>query len=79
MSFKKAYFPIIVFGIYDDLTSDQVPGQLKYDVCMTEQVSDPHGTKIAGRHMAMIPEQAHLLGVLGGVVSAVRSATGAGL
>ena len=33
--------------------SEHVPGQLKYDVCMTEQVSGPQGTKIAGRHMVM--------------------------
>ena len=46
---------MIFFGIYDDLTSEHVPGLLKYDVCMTEQVSGPQGTKIAGRHMAMIP------------------------
>ena len=46
---------MIIFGIYDDLTSEHVPGRLKYDVCMTEQVSGPQGTKIAGRHMAMIP------------------------
>ena len=46
---------MIFFGIYDNLTSEHVPGLLKYDVCMTEQVSGPQGTKIAGRHMAMIP------------------------
>ena len=46
---------MIIFGIYDDLTSEHVPGRLKYDVCMTEQVSGPQGTKIAGRHMAMFP------------------------
>ena len=43
-------------NIYDDLTSEHVPGQLKYDVCMTEQVSGPQGTKIAGRHMVMAPK-----------------------
>ena len=55
MSVLKANFLMIIFGIYDDLTSEHVPGLLKYDVCMTEQVSGPQGTKIAGRHMAMIP------------------------
>ena len=55
MSVIKAYFPIFFFGIYDDLTSEHVLGLLKYDVCMTGQVSGPQGTKIAGRHMAMIP------------------------
>ena len=55
MSVIKAYFPMIFFGIYDDLTSEHVPGLLKYDVCMTEQVSGQHRTKIAGQHMAMIP------------------------
>ena len=48
-------FPNIFFGIYDDMTSEHVPGLLKYDVCITEQVSSPQGPKIAGRHMAMIP------------------------
>ena len=47
---------MIFFGIYDNLTSEHVPGLPKYDVCMTEQVSGPQGTKIAGRHMAMIPK-----------------------
>ena len=56
MSVLKANFLMIIFGIYDDLTSEHVPGLLKYDVCMTEQVSGPQGTKIAGRHMAMIPK-----------------------
>ena len=37
------------------MTSDYVPVQPKYDVCMTEQVSGPQGTKIAGRHMVMAP------------------------
>ena len=46
---------MIFFGIYDDLTSEHVPGLLKYDVCMTEQVSGQHWTKIAGQHMAMTP------------------------
>ena len=36
---------------------EHVPGLLKYDVCMTEQVSGPQGPKIAGRHMAMIPQK----------------------
>ena len=49
-------FPNSLFSIYDDLTLEHVPGQLKYDVCMTEQVSGPQGTKIAGRHMVMIPK-----------------------
>ena len=55
MSVIKAIF---FFHIYDNLTSEHVPGQLKYDVCMTEQteqVSGPQGTKIAGRHMVMAP------------------------
>ena len=51
----KAYFPIFVLGIYDEITSEHVPGQLKYDLCMTEQVSGPQGTIIAGRHMVMAP------------------------
>ena len=55
MSVIKAFFPIIYFSIYDNLTSEHVPGQLKYDVCVTEQVSGPQGTKIAGRHMVMAP------------------------
>ena len=38
------------------MTSEHVPGQLKYDACMTKQVSGPQGTKIAGRHMAMFPK-----------------------
>ena len=56
MSVLKAYFPIFFIGIYDDLTSEHVPGQQKYDACMTKQVSGPQGTKIAGRHMAMFPK-----------------------
>ena len=56
MSVKKAYFPVI-FGIYDDLTSEHIPVQLKYDVCMTEQVSGPQVNKIAGRLMVMVPNQ----------------------
>ena len=54
-------FPNNFFSIYDNLTSEHVPGQLKYDLCMTEQVSGPQGTIIAGRHMVMIPNcmQAH--------------------
>ena len=55
MSVIKSSFPNISFGIYDDLTSEHVSGLLKYDVCMTEQVPGPQGTKIAGRHMVMIP------------------------
>ena len=42
------------------MTSEYAPGLLKYDVCMTEQVSGPQGTKIAGRHMVMIPKS-HIL------------------
>ena len=55
MSVIKAYFPVF-FCIYDNLPSEHVPGQLKYDACMTKQVSGPQGTKIAGRHMAMFPK-----------------------
>ena len=55
MSVIKSSFPNISFGIYDDLTSEHVSGLLKYDLCMTEQVPGPQGTKIAGRHMVMIP------------------------
>ena len=55
MSVIKAYFQILFFGIYNDLTSEHVPSQLKYDACMTEQVPGPQRTKIAGRHMAMFP------------------------
>ena len=64
MSLIRAYFPIFqelisqyFFGTYDNLTSEHVPGQLKYDVCMTEQVSGPQGTKRAGRHMVMAPNK----------------------
>ena len=69
MSAIKAWFPRIFFCIYDDLTSDHAPGQLKYDACMTKQVSGPQGTKIAGRHMAMFPNQ-HFAGVMTSVCSA---------
>ena len=55
MSVIKSSFPNNFFGFYDGMTSEYAPGLLKYDVCMTEQVSGPQGTKIAGRHMAMIP------------------------
>ena len=55
MSIIRSSFPNIFLGIYDELTSEHVPGQLKYDVCMTEQVSGPQGTKIAGCHMVMAP------------------------
>ena len=41
ISSVKAYVLLILFGIYDDLTSDHVPGLQKYDICMTEQVSGP--------------------------------------
>ena len=39
------------------MTSEYVPGLLKYDVCMTEQVSGPQVNKIAGRLMVMVPNQ----------------------
>ena len=45
----------ILFGIYEDLTSDHVPGLQKYDMCMTEQVPGPQGVKIVGRHMPSAP------------------------
>ena len=51
----EAYFHLILFGIYDDLTKDHVPGLQKYDKCMTEQVPGPQGVKIVGRHMASAP------------------------
>ena len=52
----KSSFPNIFFGFYDGgMTSEYAPGLLKYDVCMTEQVSGPQRTKIAGHHMVMIP------------------------
>ena len=51
----NAYFLPILFGIYDNLSSDHVPGLQKYDMCMTEQVSGPKGVKIVGRHMASAP------------------------
>ena len=44
-----------MFGIYDDLTPDHVPGLQKYDKCMTEQVPGPQGVKIVGRHMPSAP------------------------
>ena len=44
-----------MFGIYDDLTPDHVPGLQKYDMCMTEQVPGPQGLKIVGRHMPSAP------------------------
>ena len=43
-------------GIYDDLTSDHIPGLQKYDMCMTEQVPGPQGVKIVGRHIASAPK-----------------------
>ena len=55
MSVIKSSFPNNFFGFYDGMTSEYAPGLLKYDVCMTEQVSGPQRTKIAGRHMVMIP------------------------
>ena len=45
MSVIKSSFPNISFGIYDDLTSEHVSGQLKYDACMTEQVMVLKGPK----------------------------------
>ena len=45
-----------MFGIYDDLTPDHVPGLQKYDKCMTEQVPGPQGVKIVGRHMPSAPK-----------------------
>ena len=56
MSVIKSLFPNNFFGFYDGMTSEYAPGLLKYDVCMTEQVSGPQRTKIAGRHMVMIPK-----------------------
>ena len=55
MSVIKSSFLNNFFGFYDGMTSEYAPGLLKYDVCMTEQVSGPQRTKIAGRHMVMIP------------------------
>ena len=51
----SAYFLPILFGIYDNLSSDHVPGLQKYDMCMTEQVPGPQGVKIVGRHMSSAP------------------------
>ena len=51
----EAYFLLILFGIYDDLTKDHVPGLQKYDICMTEQVSGSRRVKIEGRHLAIVP------------------------
>ena len=48
-----------MFGIYDDLTPDHVPGLQKYDKCMTEQVPGPQGVKIVGRHMPSAPYCCH--------------------
>ena len=45
-----------MFGIYDDLTPDHVPGLQKYDMCMTEQLPGPQGVKIVGRHMPSAPK-----------------------
>ena len=53
--FFKAYFLPFLFGIYDNLISDYVPGLQKYDMCMTEQVPGPQGVKIVGRHIASAP------------------------
>ena len=53
----EAYFLLILFGIYDNLTKDHVPGLQKYDMCMTEQVSGPQGVKIVGRHIASAPKE----------------------
>ena len=46
-----------MFGIYDNLISDYVPGLQKYDMCMTEQVPGPEGVKIVGRHIASAPKR----------------------
>ena len=51
----NAYFLPFLFGIYDNLTSDPVPGLQKYDMCMTEQVPGPQRVKIVGRHIASAP------------------------
>ena len=51
----EAYFLLILFCIYDNLTKDHVPGLQKYDICMTEQVSGSRRVKIEGRHLAMVP------------------------
>ena len=51
----KAYFLSFLFGIYDNLISDYVPGLQKYDKCMTDQVPGPQGVKIVGRHIASTP------------------------
>ena len=64
MSVIKSSFPNNFFGYYDGMTSEYAPGLLKYDVCMTEQVSGPQRTKIAGRHMVMIPNCQALVQVL---------------
>ena len=61
MSVIKSSFPNNFFGFYDGMTSEYAPGLLKYDVCMTEQVSGPQRTKIAGRHMVMIPKESQFL------------------
>ena len=50
-----------MFGIYDNLISDYVPGLQKYDMCMTEQVPGPQGVKIVGRHIASAPYVKQLL------------------
>ena len=47
-----------MFGIYDDLNSDHIPGLQKYDMCMTEQVPGSQGVKIVGRHIASAPKGA---------------------
>ena len=57
MSVIKSSFPNNFFGFYDGMTSEYAPGLLKYDVCMTEQVSGPQRTKIACRHMVMITKK----------------------
>ena len=77
MSVIKSSFPYNFFGNYDDMTSEYAPGLLKYDVCMTEQVSGPQGTKIAGRHMVMIPKAVRrLIGLLSELIKIFSSDCG---
>ena len=57
----QAYFLPFSFSIYDNLTSDYVPGLQKYDMCMTEQVPGPQRVKIVGRHIASAPNRNHII------------------
>ena len=57
-----AYFLPALFGIYDNLSSDHVPGLQKYDMCMTEH--GPQGIKIVGRHIASTPKRPLFLFIL---------------